>query len=247
MTSHDRPSRFGFLDTNSPIAPWRLDRQAAELAATTPRTIVDIGCGWGELIQRVAQAAPDAKAYGIDADQELLERGRVSAAERGIGDRVEFVEYQGEAWTEPADVVVCVGAAHVFGTAAEALRALFPLVNPGGVLLFGDGIWERQPTEADLAGMWPETTAAEWLDLPDLVDAAIATGFRPLRVEAVERSEIDDFESGFLRDKETWLLANPGHPKADEIRAGADQHRAWWLRGHRGPWGFGYLTLGRPV
>lgn len=247
MTSHDGPSRYGHLDINSPIASWRFERQVEECAAFAPQTILDIGCGWGELLQRVTERVPGAKAVGIDSDLELLERGRAGAARRGIGDRLEFVEYQGEDWTEPADLVICIGAAHAFGTGPEAIAALFKLVKPGGRLLFGDGVWERVPTEAELAAMWPESSAADFMLLPDLVDAAVEIGLRPLRIESVERSEWDDFESEFLADKEVWLQANPGHERAAEIREAADQHRAWWLRGHRGLVGFTYLTLGRAV
>ncbi|MCC3763255.1 methyltransferase domain-containing protein [Glycomyces sp. TRM65418] len=247
MTDHDAPRRFGFLDCNSPIASWRFERQVGECAAGEPGVIVDIGCGWGELLQRVVARVPGAKGYGIDADLELLERGRAGAAERGIADRVEFVEYQGRDWETPADLVICIGAVHAFGTGADAIRALYRLVKPGGRLLLGDGIWNRVPAEAELASMWPGTTAEDFLLLPDLVDVAVATGFRPLRVESVEQSEWDDFESQYLADKEVWLQAHPDHPKAREVREAADQHRDWWLRGHRGVLGFAYLTLGRPV
>ena len=247
MTSHDGPTRYGHLDCNSPIASWRFDRQVDECAAAGPQTIVDIGCGWGELLQRVTATVPGAKAHGIDSDVELLERGRAGAIERGIAGRLEFVEYQGNDWTEPADLVICIGATHAFGTGADALRELHKLVKPGGRLLFGDAIWERTPTETELAAMWPSTTVEEWMLLPDLVDVAVATGFRPLRVEAIEQHERDDFESQFLADKEIWLQANPNHPKAPEIREKADAHRNWWLRGHRGLLGFAYLTLGRPA
>jgi hypothetical protein len=113
--------------------------------------------------------------------------------------------------------------------------------------LIGDGVWNRVPTEAELAAMWPETSLGDWFSLPEFVDAAVATGFRPLRVESVEQSEWDDFESQFLADREVWLLANPDHPEAAAVREQADAHRNWWLRGHRGLLGFAYLTLGRPV
>ncbi|GAB4003360.1 class I SAM-dependent methyltransferase [Glycomyces albus] len=246
MTAADAvPGRYGHLDFNSPIAPWRADRLVAALAADAPATIVDIGCGWGELLLRLAAAVPGAKAWGVDSDLELLERGRANAAERGLDGRVEFVGYEGRAWTEPVDLVVCVGAAHAFGTSAEALAA--PLVAPGGRLLFGDGFWERVPTAAELASMWPGTTAGDQLELPDLVDAAVAAGLRPVRIETVERAEWEDFESGIQADKELWLLEHPGSGEAARVREQTDRNRDWWLRGHRGLLGFAYLTLGRPV
>jgi SAM-dependent methyltransferase len=247
VTELDGPSRYGHLDCNSPIASWRFERLVDECAAFAPATIVDIGCGWGELLQRVTERVPGARATGIDSDAELLERGRAGAARRGIADRLTFVEYQGEDWSEPADLVICIGSAHAFGTASQALAALAPLVRPGGRLVFGDCVWEREPSEAELGAMWPGTGAGDWLLLPDLVDAAVAVGLRPLRVESIEQSEWDDFESAFLADKEVWLQANPGHERAAEVREQTDAHRAWWLRGHRGLLGFAYLTLGRAV
>ncbi|GAB3658779.1 SAM-dependent methyltransferase [Glycomyces tarimensis] len=247
MSANSGPARYGHLDFNSPIAPWRAERLVAALAAASPASIVDIGCGWGELLLRLAQAAPDASATGVDSDAELLDRARANAAERGLNERVAFVEYQGESWTEPADLVICVGASHAFGGSATALAELARIVEPGGRLLFGDGFWERVPNRDRLDHMWPGTTAGDFLELADLVDAGTAAGLRPLRVEAVEQSEWDDFESDFAADTETWLLANPASPEAAGIRERADRHRGWWLRGHRRFLGFAYLTLGRPV
>lgn len=143
--------------------------------------------------------------------------------------------------------MVCVGASHAFGGTGRAADRLAGLVRPGGRLLFGEMFWERVPDADRLSRMWPGTSVEEMPDLDGLVGLGVAAGLRPLRVEVVERSEWDDFESGFLADKETWLLANPGHPKAAEVREQADRHRSWWLAGHRGVVGFAYVTFGRPV
>ena len=83
--------------------------------------------------------------------------------------------------------------------------------------------------------------------LPDVVDAAIAAGMRSLRIETVARGEWEEFESGLASDSEEWLLANPGHPGAEAVRAQLDTQRAIWLRGHRDLLGFAYLTLGVPA
>lgn len=247
MSASSGPERFGHLDFNSPIAPWRAERLVAGLAAARPGSIVDIGCGWGELLLRLAAAVPEASATGVDADAELLARGRASAAARGLAGRVSFVEGPGEAWTGSADLVVCVGASHVFGDWAGAVRELYGLVAPGGRLLFGEGFWERVPTGEQLGRMWPGTTVAQMPVLAELVDAGVAAGFRPLRVEAVEQSEWDDFESEFLADREVWLMGHAGDPEAAGVREAADAHRGWWLGGHRGLLGFAYVTFGRPL
>jgi hypothetical protein len=95
--------------------------------------------------------------------------------------------------------------------------------------------------------MWPGTTVGECLYLPDLVEAALAAGYRPLRVETATRAEWEEFESGYAADAEEWLLANPGHAEAADLRAKLDEHLSIWLRGTRDVLGFAYLTLGVPA
>jgi len=111
-------------------------------------------------------------------------------------------------------------------------------------VLFGAEYWERPPAEAELANMWPGITADDCTDLATLADRAVAAGFGPLRIQTATRGEWEEFESGFALEREEWLLANPGHPQAGEVRAGLDTTRNIWLRGHRDVFGFAYLTLG---
>jgi SAM-dependent methyltransferase len=242
MTS--QPGRYGHLDFNAPLSDERATRIATALAAAHPRTVLDVGCGWGELLLRVVAAAADATGTGVDRDLELLDRGRANAKARGIDDRVRFVEGDAAVAGASAEVVLCVGSDHVFGTQAEALAALRERVTPGGRLLFGTGFWTRQPGAAEAAAVGMERD-----DLPalaELVDLAVSLGFRPLSVRTATCDEWEAFESGYLADWEEWLMDNPSHPDADAIRAKADRHRTEWLSGYRDVLGFAYLILGRP-
>ncbi|WP_194914578.1 SAM-dependent methyltransferase [Catenulispora rubra] len=232
------------LRFHGPLSAERADHMVADLAVRRPATVVDYGSGWGELLLRVLAAVPGARGTGIDVHGPDLVRGRALAAERGLADRATFVEGPAADHTEPADLVLNLGAYQAFGSIPEALEALRGRVRPGGRLLFGAEVWERTPTEPELAAMWPGMTADACLYLPDLVDAALAAGFRPLRVETASRAEWEEFESGYGADVEEWLLDNPGHPEAAELRAKLDEHLSIWLRGTHGVFGFAYLTLG---
>ena len=249
MTRVTDPSGFGsgsHLTFHGPLSTERADRLAIQLANHRPGTVVDYGCGWGELLLRVLEAAPDARGIGIDIHGPDIARGKATAGQRGLSSRVELIEGSATDHATSADVVINCGAYQAFGTIPEALKALRALVNPGGLLLFGAEIWDRTPTEQQLAGLWPGTTPDACLHLPDLVDAAIAEGFRPLRIQTATRGEWEEFESGFAADAEQWLLANPNHPEAEQARTKLDDHRSMWLRGYRDLWGFAYLTLGVP-
>jgi len=243
------PSGFGSgtrLTFHGPLSAGRADRLAAALAARWPANVVDYGCGWGEFLLRVLEAAPGATGAGIDTHGPDLARARENAEARGLSGRVSFIEGQAADHASPADVVISCGAYQAFGTIPEALRALRPLVKPAGLLLFGAEIWDRTPADEQLANMWPGITVDDCRYLPDLVEAATAEGFRPLRVETATRGEWEEFESGYAAGAEEWLLANGTHPEAGQVRDRLDRHRSIWLRGHRDVLGFAYLTLGGP-
>ena len=250
MENADRPGRLSQALFHGPLSQARAARLTERLTRNHPGTVLDIGCGWGELMLRILAAAPDATGVGIDVDDDDLARGRAAAQARGLANRVTFACESGIGTTRgPADLVLCVGASQAVsdvqppGHIAATLTALSRLVTPGGRVLFGDGFWQRPPTEAELAAMWPGTTAGELPDLAQIADLAVAAGFRPAWIETATEAEWEEFESGYQADEEEWLAAHPDHPEAAEIRQRLDEHRSYWLRGYRGLLGLAYLTL----
>ena len=250
MTDHDLPPSLTRLTFHGPLSEARARRLVDRLTRTRPGTVLDIGCGWGELMLRVLSVLPAATGLGFDTDEPDLVRGRDNARARGLAGRVTFVNESGVGTTRgPADLVLCVGSSHALSEAeppeniAIALQALRRLVTPGGRVLLGEAFWQRPPTEAELAGMWPGTSGAELPDLAALVDLTIEAGFRPAWIETATVAEWEDFESGYQCDEEEWLAAHADHPEAARIREQVDEHRSYWLRGYRGLLGQAYLTL----
>ncbi|MGH3152148.1 MAG: SAM-dependent methyltransferase [Streptosporangiaceae bacterium] len=250
MTDPGLPGHLTQAAFHGPLSEYRAARLVERLTKNSPATVLDIGCGRGELMLRILAAAPGATGFGLDLDEADLARGRANARTRGLQDRVTFARESGHGTGRgPADVVLCMGAGHAVTDAqppahtAAALHALRRLVTPGGRVLFGEGFWEHPPTAAELAAMWPGTTAGEMPDLGGLADQAVEAGFRPAWIETASPQEWEDFESAYQADEEEWLAAHPDHPSAAEIRNGVDEHRSFWLRGYRGVLGLAYLTL----
>ena len=201
--------------------------------------VLDLGCGWAELLIRAVERTPGLRGVGVDTDSGALARGRALVAARGVGDRVELIETTGERYAESASRVICVGASHIWDGTEGALRALAGIVPTGGRLLYGDGCFVRAPS----------ATTAEIFDgmLPfsDLVRAVDAAGWRVLHLSMSDRLEWDEFESSFRAGPEEWLLANPEVPGADDVRSWLDGRRAEYLDGYRDELGFCWLVLAR--
>jgi cyclopropane fatty-acyl-phospholipid synthase-like methyltransferase len=250
MSDDDQPPRMTRLTFHGPLSEARAARLVERLTRTHPATVLDLGCGWGELLLRILEAVPGAVGTGIDLGEADLARGRGSAVARGLADRVSFVEESAVGTAHgSADLVMCVGASHALSEASppqhtiDALSELRRLVNPGGRVFLGECFWERPPVPAEIAAMWSGITAEHHYDLATLVELAISAGFRPEWIETASLPEWDHFESGYMADVEEWLAGHQDHPEAAETRKMADEHLSVWLRGSRGLLGLAYLTL----
>ncbi len=236
----------------TPLSEQRADTLVSFLARDLRGVVLDIGCGWGELLLRVISSAPDAVGFGIDLDSESIEHGRELAAQRGLNERVTLV--CGNAKTESpkeVDALICIGASQIWGPPVEdkqpldyasALMALRTKVSPGAHVVYGEGIWSQPPTPKavePLAGRLDELVC-----LPELVDIAVAQGFMPVSVQEASIDEWDEFESGFSARYARWLSEHsPDHADADEVRAKAARQRTAYLHGYRGTLGMAYLSL----
>ncbi|MFJ5729097.1 SAM-dependent methyltransferase [Streptomyces paradoxus] len=232
------------LTFHGPLSETRADALVQRLTRHRPTSVLDIGCGSGELMLRVLAAAPEATGTGIDLDTDDLARGRKAAADRGLASRARFVEESATATTHgPADLVLCAGSSQALGDRLpDALRELRRLVTDHGRVLLGEGFWERTPTPGELSRMWPDAAATDHPDLATLIGMTVDAGFRPEWTETASLDEWEEFESGYLADTEVWLAEHPDDPLAAETRERVDRHRARWLT-YRGVLGLAYLTL----
>ena len=223
MAASDRPGYYDDLDFNSPMTDETASELVAMLRRLEPLRVVDVGCGWAELLLRLLEACPKATAIGIDHDDVLLSRAARHAADRGVADRVELrPQFDGQLLAD-ADLALCVGSEHVVGSRTDALRMFHEAMPPQSWLLLGTAFWETTPSDALVAdfGQLP--------DLGGLLDAVAAAGWRTGSLLVATDRDWDRFEFGFMADM--------SDDKVDDYRG------AYLAR--RGVLGFAYLLLQR--
>ena len=237
MVSSSSVGYYGSLDFNAPMTDATGDLIVAALAATEPVEILDIGCGWAELLLRLVAACPAARGHGIDHDDAFIARAKRNAASRSLSDRVSFSVDTVDA--QPSDIVMCIGSEGVFGSLGGALSELRGLVRPGGRLLFGTLFWEQSPTAEQVE------TFGDLPTLGDLVAGTAAMGWRPLGLAVASAHDWDHFEFGFIADWEAAVMMPSDVEESDRARRMADEYRERYFE-RRGVLGFAFLTLGRP-
>jgi ubiquinone/menaquinone biosynthesis C-methylase UbiE len=200
----------------NPVSSDTLDAAIGQLDLSANARVIDIGCGKGELLRRIA-ATYACSVEGIDSSEALIAeaqqrvpRGTFRAAD------ARMLPLAAESY----DLAACIGASHAF--LDDPLASLARLVRPEGLVLFGEGYWRTKPDAAYLAatGM----TASEFGPLEATIGSAWNAGLA-LR-ESFVASEVD-----FVRYETTHARAIAAHARANpddaEALAMLERSRKW--------------------
>jgi trans-aconitate methyltransferase len=132
------PSEFTALTCS---APEERAARMAELvlrhAPAGPIRLLDLGCGTGGLLFRLASALPSATCVGIDISLANIKVAEAALQGRPDRDRLaveaaDYLEWQ----TPPVDVIAIDGVLHLIPHEIDALAAkLAHDVKPGGVIV----------------------------------------------------------------------------------------------------------------
>jgi SAM-dependent methyltransferase len=200
----------------NPIPAGKLDDVLALLDLPARGRVVDLGCGKGDLLARVA-ARYDVDAVGIDRDPKLL-----AEAPPGINVIVADIE----TWNRGRgafDLVASVGS-------PAQLSSLASLVRPGGLVLYGDGYWRREPSKEYLEALG--ATREELEDYAGTIRRAAELALTPLYAVTASVDDFDRYEWSWSLNGERYADDHPEEPGVGDFLD--------WIRGGRRR----YLELG---
>jgi trans-aconitate 2-methyltransferase len=101
----------------------------ARVGAETPRRVVDVGCGPGNLTALLVQRWPDARVDGLDSSPEMIAAARaVSGARFSVADAADWVP------GDDVDVIVCNAVLQWVPGHATLIRRWADALPPGGWL-----------------------------------------------------------------------------------------------------------------
>ena len=112
-------------------------RPALELLARVrcdeAESIVDLGCGTGNVTGLLAERWPEAKVLGIDTSESMLERAREEAPSRIVYERRDIADFAAQPVAEH-DLLYSNAALHWLPDHEALFPALLGRLRPGGVL-----------------------------------------------------------------------------------------------------------------
>jgi SAM-dependent methyltransferase len=120
-------------------------------------TLLDLGCGSGRLLARLAHGRPDARIVGLDLSEPMLETGRQMLESEGLAHRVELRRADITTFDadlpEQLDVVSCNFALHHLPTEEVASRCLEAIARARS--RSGCAIWIFDFARLRHPGSWP--------------------------------------------------------------------------------------------
>jgi tRNA1(Val) A37 N6-methylase TrmN6 len=99
---------------NTPLSNERSAELVTFLTRYARGSIVDVGCGWAELLMRVLEANEAVHCVGIDLCAADFEHAKSVAEERGIAGRLEMICGDvKDRLPESAQGAICIGASQI--------------------------------------------------------------------------------------------------------------------------------------
>jgi len=192
----------------------------ARIDADSPRTVVDLGCGPGNLTGLLAQRWPDADVLGLDSSPEMIAKAHAPGVRFEVGDLREWVSGDGA----QVDVLVSNATLQWVPGHLELLPRLVERVVPGGWLAFqvpGNFDEPSHTIRRDIADEEPYAAHTAGVAVPDSHDPATY-----LDVLARAGCTVDAWETTYLHVLTgedpvfTWVSGTGARPTLEALPAG---------------------------
>jgi cyclopropane fatty-acyl-phospholipid synthase-like methyltransferase len=211
----------------NPTSEEKLDLAARYCGVRDGMRVLDVGCGKGWLLRRLASRF-DISATGLEISPHFAAQARAQAAAEGLGGKIEVVQVNAKDYrAEPAsfDLVMCIGASFALGGFESALGWMSRAAKPGAAIAIGEVFARQLPIPQELL-----SNPATRRDYPDrtlwtTVEIMRAHGLALRGLVEASDDDWDRYHSLHWQAAMDWALENPGHPDAARMTDPAAQRR----------------------
>ncbi len=215
----------------NPTSEEKLGRLVELVKLPADVRVVDIACGKGEFLVRLAEAY-GARGIGVEmspfciADAERRLRAR--APEAGIA----FTQMDGAAFKPDTPhsfaLASCIGASWIFGGHAGTLDALVSMAGPDGWVIAGEPCWLQAPPEEYLqaSGLTRDAFASH----AENVEAGERRGLDLVHTLVSSKDDWDRYEGLQWYATAQYARAHPDDPDLPELLERVAKAKSAYLR-----------------
>lgn len=223
---------------NCPLSINKADNLIEHLVLKDGYRVLDVGCGEGEFLIRVAERY-QFTGVGLDCSPDCIAIANEKARVRVPHGDISFICQDARSldWKDSkVDIIFCIGSEFILGGYRSMLQHCSEVLTDVGKLLVGTIFWEKEPAAEYLELMNGENPHFNYLTT---VDIAVEERFMPLYLCRSNADEWDDFESRHAQKRYLTTMQTGDQVALKRIYN--------WQRGYlkwgRETMGFGFLLL----
>jgi len=202
----------------NPMGREKFERLCALLKLERGSHVLDIACGKGEFLIRLAELY-DTSGVGVDISpyciRDCLEKHRKRVPDSDI----RFIEMDGADYKPEAnelfDLAMCIGASWVYGGYRGTIQALKKMTRPDGLIMVGEPFWLKEPSEEYLKA--EGTRREDFGTHYDNVKIGEEEGLTCIYTLASNYGDWDHYETLQWWAVDDYRRANPDDPDNSEL------------------------------
>ena len=215
----------------NPVNETRLDRLYGLVELRRGSRVVDIGCGKGEMLIRLAEKN-HVKGVGVDKSPYCIREAGERKRHRVPRSDLKFLELDGAQYKmelgESSDLAMCIGASWIYGGYRNTVKALARMTSPSGFVMIGEPFWRRAPPEEYLQH---EGLSADSFDTHQgNVATGEAEGMSAVYTLVSSEEDWDMYEGLHWFAAAEYAINNPKDPDLKELAARVSKGKESYLR-----------------
>ena len=221
----------------NPTSYQKLDNFCKLLQLEPGSRVLDIACGKGEFLVRLAELY-DISGVGVDLSPYVIKDFEEKKKTRVPNADLLILEMDGADYkpTNPFDVSVCLGASWVFNGYKGTLQALMEITKPGGLIISGEPYWIKEPEEEYLKieGMKRDLFGTHY----ENVKLGQELGLNCIYTMVSNLDEWDVYETLQWYAVDEWIRLHPDDEDNSELRSTLNKTKDIYIRWGRNTLGW---------
>jgi SAM-dependent methyltransferase len=228
----------------NPTSAAKLDELVGLLRLNEGSAVLDIACGKGELLTRLAERY-EISGTGVDISPYCVMDGQQKLRERVPSAQIEILNMDGAGYSpnQPFDLAMCIGASWVYKGHRGTLNALKTMTKPDALILVGEPFWLREPDDAYLAA--ENLTRDMFGTHYENVRVGEDEGLSPLYTMVSNQDDWDRYEALQWYAADKYARQNADDPDVSEILTRVARGRMNYLQWGRDTLGWALYMFRR--
>ena len=202
----------------NPMSKDKIDIFFSLLNLKQGSKILDIGCGKGELLIRLAELF-SISGTGVDISPYFIKDCKERKSKRIPDSDIKFFEMDGSKYkskeNELFDLTMCIGASFVYNGFIGTVKALKKITKPNGLIIIGEPYWIKEPAGKylEISGIKKEDYNSHFKN----IDAGQEEGLDCIYTLVSNHDDWDHYETLQWWAAYDYVTANPDDPDNSEL------------------------------